>query len=220
MLALVLLGMSGQVVAAVEGWWQSWDSLLYVSVENGEASVFAAGILNPALVKGDLVNWSPEAARYWIWIIRILSCAIVPVRDGVDGKYRKKGKQWRGRLYDPRSGAWYKSHLSVVDGVLNIRGYIGMPMLGQTRTFERYDPCRVYEDAVMVVWSNVQPPACRIGFSCVRPRSVSPLCRLLVLMDERIAQTANGSYPITLDWMGPQFLPKIADMNVQTSIQR
>ena len=61
-LALVLLGMSGQVAAAaVEGWWQSWDSLLYVAVENGEARVFAAGILNPALVKGDLVNWGPEA---------------------------------------------------------------------------------------------------------------------------------------------------------------
>ena len=33
-----------------------------------------------------------------------------------------------------------------------------MPMLGQTRTFERYDPCKVYEDAVMVVWPKVQPP--------------------------------------------------------------
>ena len=53
--------MSGQVAAAVEGWWQSWDSLLYVAVENGEARVFAAGILNPALVKGDLVNWGPKA---------------------------------------------------------------------------------------------------------------------------------------------------------------
>ena len=35
--------------------------------------------------------------------------------------------------------------MTVVDEVLNIRGYIGMPMLGQTRTFERFDPCRVYE---------------------------------------------------------------------------
>jgi len=51
--------------------------------------------------------------------------------------------------------------LSAVDGVLNIRGYIGMPMLGQTRIFERYDPCKVYEDAVMVVWPKVQPPVCK-----------------------------------------------------------
>ena len=60
-LAIVLFMMSSQVVAeTIEGWWQSWDSLLYVLVENGEARVFAAGILNPALVKGDLVRWSAE----------------------------------------------------------------------------------------------------------------------------------------------------------------
>ena len=161
MLALMLRVTSSQAAAdTIEGWWQSWDSLLYVSVENGEARVFAAGILNPALVKGDLVNWSPE----------------VPLLDtdnpdpelrgrpllGMEltENYRKKGRQWRGQLYDPRSGAWYKSHLSVVDSELNIRGYIGMPMLGQTRTFERFEPCKVYDDAVMVVWSKVQPPAC------------------------------------------------------------
>ena len=39
-------------------------------------------------------------------------------------------------------------------------------------------------------------------------------------MDEGVAQSANGSYAITLGWMGPQFLPKIADMDVQTPIQR
>ncbi|MDP6187309.1 MAG: hypothetical protein QF863_08775, partial [Pseudomonadales bacterium] len=56
-LALMLLVMSSQSAAdAIEGWWQSWDSLLYVSVEKGEARLFAAGILNPALVKGDLVS--------------------------------------------------------------------------------------------------------------------------------------------------------------------
>ena len=50
-----------QVLASdIEGWWQSWDSLLLVSVEQGQARVFAAGILNPSLVKGELVSWSLE----------------------------------------------------------------------------------------------------------------------------------------------------------------
>ena len=44
----------------IEGWWQSWDSLLLVSVKQGQARVFAAGILNPSLVKGELVSWSLE----------------------------------------------------------------------------------------------------------------------------------------------------------------
>lgn len=160
-LALLLFMMSGQAFAdPIEGWWQSWDSLLYVSVEKGEARVFAAGILNPALVKGDWVSWSLEAPLLDIDnpdpALRGRSLLGMELTEN----YRKKGKQWRGQLYDPRSGAWYKSHLSVVDSVLNIRGYIGMPMLGQTRTFERFEPCKVYEDAVMVVWSKVQPPIC------------------------------------------------------------
>lgn len=160
-LTLVLLVLSSQAAAdVIEGWWQSWDSLLYVSVENGEARVFAAGILNPAMVKGDLVSWTPEAP-----LLDTENPDPELRRRPLLGmqlteNFRKRGKQWRGRLYDPRSGAWYKSHLSVVDAVLNIRGYIGMPMFGQTRTFERYDPCKVYEGAVMVVWSEVPPPMC------------------------------------------------------------
>jgi uncharacterized protein (DUF2147 family) len=160
-LALMLLVMSSQAAAdAIEGWWQSWDSLLYVSVEKGEARLFAAGILNPALVKGDLVSWSPEKPLLDIDNPdpQLRGRPLLGIE--LTENYRKKGKQWRGRLYDPRSGAWYKSHLTVVGSVLNIRGYIGMPMLGQTRTFERFEPCKVYEDAVMVVWSEVQPPAC------------------------------------------------------------
>ena len=48
------------LAADIEGWWQSWDSLLLVSVERDQARVFAAGILNPSLVKGELVSWSLE----------------------------------------------------------------------------------------------------------------------------------------------------------------
>ena len=42
----------------IGGWWQSWDSLLFVSVQDDQAQLFAAGILNPSLVKGELLSWS------------------------------------------------------------------------------------------------------------------------------------------------------------------
>ena len=144
----------------IEGWWQSWDSLLLVSVEQGEARVFAAGILNPSLVKGELVSWSLEEpltdAENPDANLRSRSLLGREVDDGL----RKKGEYWQGRIYDPRSGTWYKSRLSIVDGQLNIRGYIGMPMLGQTRVFDPYEPCKVYEDKVMVIWPEAKPPLC------------------------------------------------------------
>lgn len=150
-----------QVLASdIEGWWQSWDSLLLVSVEQGQARVFAAGILNPSLVKGELVSWSLEEpltdAENPDANLRSRSLLGLEVGDGL----REKGEYWQGRIYDPRSGAWYKSRLSIVDGQLNIRGYIGMPMLGQTRVFDPYEPCKVYEDKVMVIWPEAKPPAC------------------------------------------------------------
>ena len=139
--------------------------MLNITVEQGEARVFAAGILNPSLVKGELVSWSLEEPLTDLENpdpnLRSRSLLGLEVGDDLRKEdLRKKGALWQGRIYDPRSGTWYKSRLSIVDGQLIIRGYIGMPMLGQTRVFDPYEPCKVYEDKVMVIWPEAKPPAC------------------------------------------------------------
>jgi len=53
---------------------------------------------------------------------------------------KKDGDEYTGgQIIDPSSGKVYKSKLTVVeDGQkLNVRGYIGMPMLGRTQTWLR-----------------------------------------------------------------------------------
>lgn len=144
----------------VHGWWQSWDSLLFVSVKDDQARLFAAGILNPSLVKGELVSWSSENPLLDIENPNPKLQTRPLLGLEISENLVKQGKLWRGRIYDPRSGSWYKSNVSVVDDELNIRGYIGMPMLGQTRIFERYNPCKRYADKVMVIWSGANPPSC------------------------------------------------------------
>ncbi len=44
-----------------------------------------------------------------------------------------------GQILDPNNGKIYRSKLSVTDGgkKLNVRGYIGIPMLGRTQTWLR-----------------------------------------------------------------------------------
>jgi uncharacterized protein (DUF2147 family) len=44
-----------------------------------------------------------------------------------------------GQILDPANGKVYKSRMSVADNgkKLNVRGYIGMPMLGRTQTWLR-----------------------------------------------------------------------------------
>jgi uncharacterized protein (DUF2147 family) len=53
---------------------------------------------------------------------------------------KKEGEEYTGgEILDPSNGKVYKSKLSVADGgkKLNLRGYIGMPILGRTQTWLR-----------------------------------------------------------------------------------
>ncbi|MGB6054365.1 MAG: DUF2147 domain-containing protein [Burkholderiaceae bacterium] len=46
-----------------------------------------------------------------------------------------------GQILDPNEGKIYKSKMELADGgaKLNVRGYIGMPLLGRTQTWVRAD---------------------------------------------------------------------------------
>jgi len=55
---------------------------------------------------------------------------------------KKNGDEYSGgQILDPANGKLYKSKLTVLeDGrKLNVRGYVGMPMLGRTQTWVRED---------------------------------------------------------------------------------
>lgn len=51
---------------------------------------------------------------------------------------KKDGDSYKGgRILDPENGKTYKCRLKVVDGVLEVRGYIGIPALGRTQKWYR-----------------------------------------------------------------------------------
>lgn len=55
---------------------------------------------------------------------------------------KKDGDEYSGgQILDPANGKIYKSKLTVLDDgrKLNVRGYVGMPMLGRTQTWVRED---------------------------------------------------------------------------------
>ena len=56
--------------------------------------------------------------------------------------YRFDQGHWQGKIYDPRSGNVYSSTMKVNrNGELQIRGYIGVALLGRTATYRPFDPC-------------------------------------------------------------------------------
>ncbi len=53
---------------------------------------------------------------------------------------KKDGNEYKGgQILDPANGKVYKSKMAVTDGgkKLDVRGYIGIPMLGRTQTWVR-----------------------------------------------------------------------------------
>ena len=56
-----------------------------------------------------------------------------------DFQYRN-GK-WRGKLYLPSNGSTWTSTAHLKKGVLHIRGYVAVPMLGKTQKFEPLASC-------------------------------------------------------------------------------
>lgn len=58
------------------------------------------------------------------------------------GGVKKDGDQWDGgQILDPSNGKTYKVKLTLKDNgqKLDVRGYVGMPMLGRTQTWVRRD---------------------------------------------------------------------------------
>lgn len=57
----------------------------------------------------------------------------------ITGMHYEDGEYHSGHILDPQSGKVYKAKMSLTeDGKkLNVRGYIGMPMLGRTQTWLR-----------------------------------------------------------------------------------
>jgi len=60
---------------------------------------------------------------------------------------------WKGHITDPRNGSVYRMEMYLKpDGALALRGYLGIPLLGQTQTWTRYtgsvpENCRLIEPA-------------------------------------------------------------------------
>jgi uncharacterized protein (DUF2147 family) len=54
-------------------------------------------------------------------------------------RYEGNGSYQDGRIYNPRDGKVYKANMKLEDGNnrLRVRGYVGVPMMGQTQVWTR-----------------------------------------------------------------------------------
>jgi uncharacterized protein (DUF2147 family) len=71
---------------------------------------------------------------------------------------------WKGHILDPRNGSIYGVELSLDRNKnLAVRGFLGIPLLGETQTWTRYpgqvpDDCRLWAGPTVASKSRTSPP--------------------------------------------------------------
>jgi uncharacterized protein (DUF2147 family) len=139
---LVLLAgtVHGNGKDAVVGHWVTDTSILQVALAGESLSMRVVAMKDPLYLESDdagtpgtprldLNNPDPALRGQLIMGLELLS------------GYAYSGGKWRGSVYDPKSGNVYKSQMHVTDGELKMRGYIGLPILGRTQSFQPLSAC-------------------------------------------------------------------------------
>ena len=63
-------------------------------------------------------------------------CGLMMLGDFRQVEAQRWGDGW---IYDPDSGNTYHATMRIEDGQLKLRGYVGIPLLGETQTWSRPD---------------------------------------------------------------------------------
>jgi len=141
-IAAALLCFGGAALAQVTpaGLWKTIDdetkaekSYVRVVDAGGVLTAKVEKILDPAKVDAKCVKCSDERRDQ-----PILGLTIV---KGVKANADDKGLWDGGEILDPNNGKTYKVRMKPIDGgkKLEVRGYIGAPLLGRTQTWIRIE---------------------------------------------------------------------------------
>lgn len=136
LLASIFISVASQADSAtvpIEGVWLSADGTGWIRIEmgpNGPIGIIE-GSPDPEQRKKsdkDELNPDPELRDRLLLGLTIMD----RFTFAGDGKWKS------GRIYDPNSGKTYKCKLTLVDAnTLELRGYIGISLLGRTETWTR-----------------------------------------------------------------------------------
>jgi len=143
-MGLALQAGAAEPVDEVVGLWNTGGSLLEISrtddgglqalvlVLDPSEAVYGEGELNGPVgaPRRDDLNPDAELRKRPLIGMDLLS------------DYAFDGKKWKGDIYDPESGKTYSSNMRVgEDGILKMRGYVGVPMFGRTAEFRSAKLC-------------------------------------------------------------------------------
>ena len=133
----------GSVAAQVNGIWATGGSLLEVKPNGESLSMRIVALERPLDENGEvfLDTKNPDKSLRGEPLLGL----------ELLGDYKFKKGRWQGKIYDPETGSLYSSRMKFADGKLEMRGYIGTPLLGKTKKFRPVTQCR---DDILVMLRN------------------------------------------------------------------
>jgi uncharacterized protein (DUF2147 family) len=133
---LTTTAIAAELAGAIEGIWLSEDGTGLIRIELGEDGPVGTIAGSPdgpdKRQPSDKDELNPDPA---LRDRPLLGLTIMEdFTSAGDGKWK------HGKIYDPNSGKTYKCKLTLVDAnTLELRGYIGISLLGRTETWKRYE---------------------------------------------------------------------------------
>lgn len=118
---------------AVLGVWEADDGTVKLEMFKAGAEFQARMLYGNEIVEADNKTFKKDLKNPNV-TLRSRSLKDVVFITGL----RWSGAEWvDGSLYNPASGSTYNCKIEIKSGKLHLRGYMGIPAMGQTRVFRR-----------------------------------------------------------------------------------
>ncbi|WP_246583516.1 DUF2147 domain-containing protein [Bradyrhizobium iriomotense] len=118
---------------AIVGTWEADDATVKLDMFKAGAEFQARMLYGNEIVEADNVTFKKDAKNPDP-TLRSRSLKNIVFITGL----RWENGEWSGgSIYDASSGRTYNCKATVKDGKMHLRGYLGLPAMGQTRTFHR-----------------------------------------------------------------------------------
>ncbi|MGJ5070586.1 DUF2147 domain-containing protein [Bradyrhizobium oligotrophicum] len=118
---------------AIVGVWEADDGTVKLDMFKAGAEFHARMLYGNEIVEADNVTFKKDAKNPDT-ALRSRSLKNIVVITGL----RWGDGEWSGgSIYDASSGRTYSCKVTVKDGKMLLRGYVGLPAMGQTRAFHR-----------------------------------------------------------------------------------
>lgn len=152
----------GKEMPGTQGWWLGTNVLLRIQEGDQTLKIMIAGMPNPVISQGREVVWSLDRPLLdeWNEDVGLQQRQLLGLQLSRD--YALSKGRWRGEIYDPETGRWYKSILRAGGSDnIEIRGYLGTPLLGRSVRYQRFDPCLPDALGQYILLPTLQAPVCQ-----------------------------------------------------------